>query len=101
MNKHEYLVHGIKKFPNVCDICHTPYKNIHKCQAGKKEERRRKEKHKCRHCGKIFKGKTNLRMHIKGKDFYVFWILRSNKRKVLLNSKEKAQFNTVLAKSSK
>ena len=23
-----------------------PYKNIHKCQAGKKEERRRKEKHK-------------------------------------------------------
>ena len=59
--RHEYVVHGIQRHPNVCEKCKAPYKTTHKkCLARKKAERCA-----CEFCGKLFANSTNKRDHIK------------------------------------
>ena len=64
MKRHEYKVHGIKKLPNVCEVCYTPYKNVHKCQATRKRNYDNERNSACNICGKKYSRKVKLRQHI-------------------------------------
>ena len=64
LKRHEYKVHGIKKLPNVCEVCYTPYKNVHKCQATRKRNYDNERNSACNICGKKYSRKVKLRQHI-------------------------------------
>ena len=62
--RHEYVVHGILKHPNVCEICKTPYQSHHtKCTNLDQKKSKEKPKVTCDICGKSLNSRQKLRLH--------------------------------------
>ena len=63
LDRHEYMRHGIKKHPNVCEKCHQPYKDVHTACTGVVKNRTKKF-FPCGECDKVYTSKISLDIHI-------------------------------------
>ena len=68
--RHEFLDHGIKKFPKVCDKCSQPYERYHKtCFGMKKRNKPAKPRpvriYSCPDCDKEYHMARDLAIHVK------------------------------------